>query len=78
MDLKTIYKSIHKSKYQEHNINCFIESTAQTITQSFDEGEVLFSKIDLRYPYSQLPSDEDTAKQCNINKVGGQASRNIK
>ena len=41
---------------------------------SSHEGEVLFSTIDLRYAYSQLPLDEATAKQCNFNIVGGQAS----
>ena len=28
----------------------------------------------LRYAYSQLPLDEDTAKQCNFNIIGGQAT----
>ena len=57
-----------------HNIDCLMDSIAQTITQSSDEGEVLFSTIDLRYAYSQLPLDEDTAKQCNFNIIGGKAT----
>ena len=74
MDSKTINKAIHKNKYQMHNIDCLMDSIAQTITQSSDEGEVLFSTIDLRYAYSQLPLDEDTAKQCNFNIIGGKAT----
>ena len=57
-----------------HNIDCLMDSIAQTITQSSDEGEVLFSTIDPHYAYSQLPLDDDTAKQCNFNIIGGQAT----
>ena len=74
MDSKTINKAIQKNKYQMHNIDCLMDSIAQTITQSSDEGKVLFSTIDLRYAYSQLPLDEDTAKQCNFNIIGGKAT----
>ena len=49
-----------------------MDNIAQTIIQSSDEGEVLFSTIDLRYAYSQIPLDEATAKQCNFNIIGGQ------
>ena len=72
MDSKTINKEIHKNKYQMHNIDCFMDNIAQTIAQSSDEGEVLFSTIDLRYAYSQIPLDEDTAKQCNFKIIGVQ------
>ena len=51
-----------------------MDNIAQTITQSSDEGEVLFSTIDLRYAYSQLPLDDDTAKQCYFNIIGSQAT----
>ena len=74
MDSKTINNAIHKNKYQMHNIDCLMDNIAQTITQTSDEGEVLFSTIDLRYAYSQIPLDEDTAKQCNFNIKGGQAT----
>ena len=74
VDSKTINKSIHKNKYQMHNIDCLMDSIAETITQSSVEGEVLFSTIDLRYAYSQLPLDDDTAKQCNFKIIGGQAT----
>ena len=74
MDAKTINKAIHKNKYQMHNIDCLIDTIAQTITQSSDDGEVLFSTIDLRYAYSQLPLDPETSKHCNFNIIGGQAT----
>ena len=74
MDSKMINKAIHKNKYQMHNIDCFMDNIAQSITQSSNEGQVQFSTIDLRYAYSQLPLDEDTAKQCNFNIIGCQAT----
>ena len=74
MDSKTINKAIHKNKYQMHNIQCLMDNIAQSITQLSNEGQILFSTIDLRYAYSQLPLDEDTAKQCNFNIIGGQAT----
>ena len=57
-----------------HNIDCLMDNIAQTITQSSDEGQVLFSTIDLRYAFSRLPLDEDTAKHGNFNMIGGQAT----
>ena len=51
-----------------------MDNIAQTITQSSNEGEVLFSTIGIRYAYSQIPLDEDTAKQCNFNIIGGQTT----
>ena len=64
-------KAIHKNKYQMHNIDCLMDNIAQTITHSSDEGHVLFSTKDLRYAYSQLTLDEETAKQCNFDIIGG-------
>ena len=58
MGSKTINKAIHKNKYQMHNIDCLMDNIAQTITQSSDEGEALFSTIDLRYAYSKIPLDD--------------------
>ena len=74
VESKTINKTIHTNKYQLHNIDSLMDSIAQTTAQSSDEGEVLFSTIDLRYAYSQLPLDEDTAKQYNFNIIDRQAT----
>ena len=56
------------------NIDCLMENIAQSVSESSHEGEVLFSTVDLRYAYNQLPLDKATAKQCNFNVVGGQAT----
>ena len=38
------------------------------------EGTLYFSKIDLKYAYSQLPLHPDTQKHCNFNILGGNAT----
>ena len=38
------------------------------------EGTLYFSKIDLKYAYSQLPLHPETQKHCNFNILGGNAT----
>ena len=38
------------------------------------EGTLHFSKIDLKYAYSQLPLHPETQKHCNFNILGGNAT----
>ena len=38
------------------------------------EGPWWFSKIDLKYAYSQIPLDESISKHCNFNILGGKAT----
>ena len=38
------------------------------------EGTLHFSKIDLKYAYSQLPLHPETQKHCNFNILGGKAT----
>ena len=74
MNANTINKAIRKNKYQMHKIDCLMDNIAQTIKQSSNEGDVLFSTIDLRYAYSQLSLVKDTAKHCNFKIIGGRAT----
>ena len=74
MDSKVIKKAIHKNKYQMQNMDCLMDNIAKSISESSHESEVLFSTIDLRYAYSQIPLDEATAKHCSFNIIGGRAT----
>ena len=56
------------------NTDCLMDNIAQSISESSQESEAIFSIIDLRYAYSQLPLDESTAKHCNFNITGGQTT----
>ena len=38
------------------------------------EGHWCFSKIDLKYAYSQTPLDNSIAEHCNFNILGGKAT----
>ena len=42
------------------------------------EGTLYFSKIELKYAYSQLPLHPDTQKYCNFNILGGNATGTYK
>ena len=42
------------------------------------ESKLYFSKIDLKYAYSQLPLHPDTQKHCNFNILGGNATGTYK
>ena len=37
-------------------------------------GTLFFSKIDIKYAYSQVPLHEDTQKHCNFNILGENAT----
>ena len=74
MESKVINTPIQKNKYQMQNWDCLIDNIAQSISESAHKSEVFFSNIDVRYECSQLPLDEATAKHCNFNIIGGQAT----
>ena len=57
-----------------HKIDCLTDNIAQSISESSHEREVLYSTINSRYAYSQLPLDEATTKQCNFQIIIGEAT----
>ena len=38
------------------------------------QGEVLYSSVDLKYAYGQVPLHESTARHCNFQIVGGRST----
>ena len=73
LDSKKINKFIHKNKYQMPNIDLLLDNIAQVV-KSDKTKPTLFSKLDLRYAYSQIPLDRKTREQCNFSLVGGNAT----
>ena len=52
-----------------------MDAVALYITQRKDSpGTFWFSKIDLKYAYSQIPLDNSIAKHCNFSILGGKAT----
>ena len=73
LDSKKINKYIHKNKYQMPNINLLLDTIAQ-VMKSDKSNQILFTTIDLRYAYSQIPLDKSTREQCNFSLIGGNAT----
>ena len=71
LDSKVLNKSIHKNKYQMPNIDTLIESISQQISAPASQNITYFSTIDLKYAYSQLNLDTNTANHCNFNIISG-------
>ena len=71
LDSKVLNKAIHKSKYQMPNIDTLIESISQQISAPAPQNTTYFSTIDLKYAYSQLNLDANTANHCNFNIISG-------
>ena len=71
LDSKVLNKSVHKNKYQMPNIDTLIESISQQISAPAPQNITYFSTIDLKYAYSQLNLDTNTANHCNFNIISG-------
>ena len=75
LDSKILNDAIHKNKYQMQSIDHLMDKIAMKISElKTKEGTLYFSKIDLKYAYSQLPLHPETQKHYNFNKLGGNAT----
>ena len=73
MDAKPIKSQLFKNKYQMPNVDEIIDGVSQLVTEK-KEGTFYFTVLCLKYAYSQLKLAADTAKQRNLNIVGGKAT----
>ena len=74
LDSKKLNKAIHKNKYQKQ-IDHLIDAVAlYNSERRKSPGTYWFSKIDIKYAYSQIPLDESIAKHCNFSILGGRAT----
>ena len=63
-DSKKLNDAIHKNKYQMQSIDNLMDSVAVFISERKNKpGQYLFSKIDLKYAYSQIPLDEKNCRR---------------
>ena len=70
LDAKPINRQLYRNKYQMPNVDELIDGFSQIVTAK-TLGTLYFTALDLKYAYSQLRLTAETAKQCNINIVGG-------
>ena len=73
LDAKPINRQLYRSKYQMPNVDEIIDGVSQIVTAK-TQGMLYFTVLDLKYTYSQLRLTAETAKQCNFNIVGVQAT----
>ena len=75
LDSKKLNKAIHKNKSQMQSINHLVDAVALYITQRENSPRTFwFSKIDLKYAYSQIPLDNSIAIHCNFSIFVGRAT----
>ena len=55
------------------NVDELLDGVSQIVTAN-TVGMLYFTVLDLKYTYSQIKLNAETAKQCNFNIVGGQAT----
>ena len=72
LDSKILNKSIHKNKYQMPNIDNLIDTIQQNLNTSASQETAYYSTLDLKYAYSQLKLDPETARHCNFNIISGE------
>ena len=73
LDVKPINRQLYKNKYQMPNVDELLDGVGQTVTAN-TAGTLYFTTPDLKYAYSQIRPNAETAKQCNFKIVGGQAT----
>ena len=72
LDSKILNKSIHKNKYQMPNFDNLIDTIQQNLNTSTSQETAYYSTLDLKYAYSQLKLDPETARHCNFNFISGE------
>ena len=74
LDLKILNKSIHEIKYQMPNIDNLIDTIQQNLNTNASHETAYFSTLDLKYVYSQLNLDPETARHCKFNIISGEGT----
>ena len=73
LDAKPINRQLYKNKYQMPNVDELLDGVSQIVTAN-TVCMLYFAVLDLKYAYSQIKLNAETAKLCNFNIVGEQAT----
>ena len=75
LDSKLLNDAIDKNKYQMQSIDNLMDSVAKYISDNKNkQGNFIFSKVDLKHAYSQIPLHPEIRKHCNFNILGGKST----
>ena len=56
------------------NIDNLIDTIQQNLNTNASQETAYFSTLDLKYEYSQLNLDPETARHCNFNIISGEGT----
>ena len=74
LDSKILNRSVHKNIYQMTNIEKLIDTIQQNLNNNASQETAYFSTLYLKYAYSILNLDPETARQCNFNIISGEGT----
>ena len=55
------------------NLEHLVDLVAEQLDNK-ENGRALYTSLDMRYAYGQVPLDEETSKHCNFQIIGGKAT----
>ena len=62
-----------KDNNQMPNLEHLVDMVAEQLDNSAS-GQAWYTSLDMRYAYGQVPLNEETARDCNFQKIGGKAT----
>ena len=74
LNSKILNKPIHKNKYQKPNIDNLFDTIQQNLNTNASQETAYSSTLVLKYAYSQLILDPETARHCNFNIISGEGT----
>ena len=72
LDARALNNEIVKDKYQMPNLEHLVDLVAQQLDNK-EQEKALYTSLHMRYAYGQVPLEEETAKHCNFQIIGGKA-----
>ena len=73
LDSRAINNEIVKDKYQMPNLEHLVDLVAEQLDNK-EQEKALYTSLDMRYAYGQVPLEKETAKHCNFQIIGGKAT----
>ena len=73
LNARALNNEIVKDKYQMPSLEHLVDLVAEQLDIK-EQGKALYTSLDMRYSYGQVPLEEETAKHCNFQIIGGKAT----
>ena len=73
LDACSLNNEIVKNKYQMPNSEHLVDLVAEQLDNR-EQVKALYTSLDMRYAYGQVPLEEETAKHCSFHNIGGKAT----